>query len=39
METERAFAAYAIPPRTVRPRLSLAPTQPIVRRPAGVREG
>lgn len=34
VETERAFAAYAVPSRAVQPRLSLAPTQPVVRRPA-----
>ncbi|MFE2456432.1 hypothetical protein [Streptomyces sp. NPDC059402] len=34
VETERAFAAYAVPSRAMQPRLSLAPTQPVVRRPA-----
>ncbi|MGA5707431.1 hypothetical protein ACPCK8_13290 [Streptomyces cellulosae] len=38
VETERAFATYAVPSRAVQPRLSLAPTQPVVRRPAKPRK-
>ncbi|MER5832612.1 hypothetical protein ABT116_17595 [Streptomyces sp. NPDC002130] len=33
VETERAFAAYGVPPRTMPDRLSLKPTQPAVQRP------
>ncbi|MFE7981899.1 hypothetical protein ACFUZA_06980 [Streptomyces cellulosae] len=39
VETERAFATYAVPLRAVQPRLSLAPTQPVVRHPAKTRKG
>ncbi|MFE5045157.1 hypothetical protein ACFRAI_02215 [Streptomyces sp. NPDC056637] len=38
VETERAFAAYGVPPRAMQPRLSLLPTQPVLQPPfAGIR--
>ncbi|MFF3418956.1 hypothetical protein ACFYW9_30335 [Streptomyces sp. NPDC002698] len=37
VETERAFAAYGVPPRAMPPRLSLRLAQPVLQRPAAVR--
>ncbi|GAB2442977.1 hypothetical protein [Streptomyces incanus] len=39
VETERAFAAYAVPSRAMQPRLSLMPTKPAARRPAKSTRG
>jgi hypothetical protein len=39
VETERAFAAYGVPPRAMPPRLSLLPAQPVLQPPVAVALG
>ncbi|MGW3170978.1 hypothetical protein [Streptomyces sp. NPDC001153] len=39
VETERAFAAYGVPPRAMPPRLSLMPAEPVLQPPVAGTQG